>query len=630
MDESSLQNDFRILCESVQDGLSNAMFITGPPGVGKTALVYYIARILGYTVLEVNSSSERSGRRVLADLQEATQSLHVEGTNMSPSKGVGSFFRPVLGSTRVAGCAVTKQPKERNGPRAVRREKSVGGSTLSTNTRGTISSFFSSLKADKQNNGAIAEVLQISDQSSNEVTDCTANGTKGERRSSIKSFFKSAKKNANREPFEGNRARHASARTDACSQTLEKEAQKIKCSKSTIILFDDIDVIFDDDGDEGFWVALETMLRNSKKPCILTATRDYDSIIKRCRPLQNVPVVQLHRPSPTQVAALLKKIGKTENRDLSNYSVNFMCQYLASDVRRTLLQIEFETISPGLKQTIYPIDRSLGSLLTSGYNCVNQAISIQTAFKKSGFNAFYASLEQCLPFKFEDIVLRKPSSISPCTATFVPSSESRNHYEDDHKKIAMTRFHSDTLNDLSEVFDKLAQFDVFTGCLDRMGEECLPNYERAKRWMEQRPFEFQDVNPRISEELLEIGSTVLIASVIRPLKKISERCAALDHSDQLELHLPRVASSLEFHNIHKKLKRVRTNERALEDVLSHFPVGRPLARDYLFFLTLVCEAEAERRGKPNGKRHNRFLHYLPQIGLSLGPEQIERIANLWV
>lgn len=42
----------------------NAMLVTGPPGVGKTAAIYTCARELVYTVLELNTSSCRSGKQV--------------------------------------------------------------------------------------------------------------------------------------------------------------------------------------------------------------------------------------------------------------------------------------------------------------------------------------------------------------------------------------------------------------------------------------------------------------------------------------------------------------------------------------------------------------------------------------
>ncbi|KAJ3615249.1 hypothetical protein NHX12_018817 [Muraenolepis orangiensis] len=58
--------------------LPNTLLITGPPGVGKTASVYACALELGFKVFEVNSSSQRSGRCVLAQLKEVTQSHLVE------------------------------------------------------------------------------------------------------------------------------------------------------------------------------------------------------------------------------------------------------------------------------------------------------------------------------------------------------------------------------------------------------------------------------------------------------------------------------------------------------------------------------------------------------------------------
>ncbi|KAG7227667.1 hypothetical protein INR49_029428 [Caranx melampygus] len=64
--------------DSREDPLCNTMLITGPPGVGKTASVYACAQELGFKVFEVNCSSQRSGRHVLSQLKEATQSHLVE------------------------------------------------------------------------------------------------------------------------------------------------------------------------------------------------------------------------------------------------------------------------------------------------------------------------------------------------------------------------------------------------------------------------------------------------------------------------------------------------------------------------------------------------------------------------
>ncbi|KAG2460724.1 ATAD5 protein, partial [Polypterus senegalus] len=73
-DDSEEEND---------DFLCNTMLVTGPSGVGKTAAVYACAHELGFKVFEVNASSQRSGRQVLSQLKEATQShqVDIQGVN---------------------------------------------------------------------------------------------------------------------------------------------------------------------------------------------------------------------------------------------------------------------------------------------------------------------------------------------------------------------------------------------------------------------------------------------------------------------------------------------------------------------------------------------------------------------
>lgn len=103
--------------------------------------------------------------------------------------------------------------------------------------------------------------------------------------------------------------------------------------------------------------------------------------------------------------------------------------------------------------------------------CTEDALAIHVAFKKVGFNALYASLEDCLPFEFDDILLDvKNDDSSEAVARKKP-----------------TKFESETVKDLSRMFDEFSANDSFTGCLDRMGEECLPSYERfVFHWSECR------------------------------------------------------------------------------------------------------------------------------------------------
>ncbi|XP_076398232.1 enhanced level of genomic instability 1 isoform X2 [Megachile rotundata] len=52
--------------------------LLGPHGSGKTASVYAVAEEFGYTVLELNASSKRTGKKLLKELEEATKSYQIK------------------------------------------------------------------------------------------------------------------------------------------------------------------------------------------------------------------------------------------------------------------------------------------------------------------------------------------------------------------------------------------------------------------------------------------------------------------------------------------------------------------------------------------------------------------------
>ncbi|CAI9612669.1 unnamed protein product, partial [Staurois parvus] len=82
--------------------------LLGPPGVGKTAAVYACAQELGFKVFEVNASCQRSGRQILAQLKEATQSHQVD------QQGVNAH-KPCFFTSYTLG----KSPRKMHSPKAV-------------------------------------------------------------------------------------------------------------------------------------------------------------------------------------------------------------------------------------------------------------------------------------------------------------------------------------------------------------------------------------------------------------------------------------------------------------------------------------------------------------------------------
>nr|XP_033336733.1 ATPase family AAA domain-containing protein 5 [Megalopta genalis] len=59
--------------------------LLGPHGSGKTASVYAVAEEFGYTVLEVNASSRRTGKILLKELEEATKSHRIKKKSDAPT-----------------------------------------------------------------------------------------------------------------------------------------------------------------------------------------------------------------------------------------------------------------------------------------------------------------------------------------------------------------------------------------------------------------------------------------------------------------------------------------------------------------------------------------------------------------
>ncbi|XP_014616774.1 PREDICTED: ATPase family AAA domain-containing protein 5 isoform X2 [Polistes canadensis] len=64
--------------------------LLGPHGSGKTAAVYAVTEELGYSVLEVNASSRRTGKKIFKELDEATKSHRIK------KNGSKSLFKPIL------------------------------------------------------------------------------------------------------------------------------------------------------------------------------------------------------------------------------------------------------------------------------------------------------------------------------------------------------------------------------------------------------------------------------------------------------------------------------------------------------------------------------------------------------
>ncbi|NXO11093.1 ATAD5 protein, partial [Oriolus oriolus] len=203
--------------------LCNTVLITGPPGVGKTAAVYACAQELGFKIFEVNASCQRSGRQILSQLKEATQSHQVDKKGVNAHKPC--FFN---------SCSTAKSPKKMYSPKKVISPRkpplSPKGAGLQRSLPPkTLANYFKISARHKDND---------------------EEGTSEEK---------------NR----GNTQNSAEVKKDAQIKSINEEGGEYsRKSATSLILFEEVDIIFDEDA--GFLSAIKTFMATAKRPVILT------------------------------------------------------------------------------------------------------------------------------------------------------------------------------------------------------------------------------------------------------------------------------------------------------------------------------------------------------------------------
>ncbi|NXI28519.1 ATAD5 protein, partial [Sterrhoptilus dennistouni] len=204
--------------------LCNTVLITGPPGVGKTAAVYACAQELGFKIFEVNASCQRSGRQILSQLKEATQSHQVDKKGVNAHKPC--FFN---------SCSTSKSPKKMYSPKKVISPRKPPLSPKGAGLKRSLPS------------KTLANYFKIST-----------------KRKGIDGEATSEEKNG------GNTQNSLEIKKDAQIKPINKEegGEHNRKSATSLILFEEVDIIFDEDA--GFLSAIKTFMATAKRPVILT------------------------------------------------------------------------------------------------------------------------------------------------------------------------------------------------------------------------------------------------------------------------------------------------------------------------------------------------------------------------
>ncbi|NXJ07448.1 ATAD5 protein, partial [Odontophorus gujanensis] len=280
-----------------ENNLCNTVLITGPPGVGKTAAVYACAQELGFKIFEVNASCQRSGRQILSQLKEATQSHQVDKKGINAHKPC--FFN---------SCSSAKSPKKMYSPKKVISPRkpplSPKGAGLKRSLPPkTLANYFKMPSRCKGNDGTVT---------SQEKNKGSAQNSCEKKDVQLKSM--------NKEVEEGEHNRK---------------------SATSLILFEEVDIIFDEDA--GFLSAIKTFMATAKRPVILT-TNDptfslmFDGYFEE---------INFRTPSLMNAASYLQVLCLAENlrtdvKDLAALLTTNNC-----DIRQSVLYLQFWVRSGG-------------------------------------------------------------------------------------------------------------------------------------------------------------------------------------------------------------------------------------------------------------------------------------------
>ncbi|KAM6957192.1 ATPase family AAA domain-containing protein 5 [Aplochiton taeniatus] len=325
-EEGSNDSDWDCGEEESQDGedtACNALLITGPTGVGKTAAIYACAQELGFKVFEVNASCQRSGRQILSQLKEATQShqVDIQGVNVHKPCYFNSYVSSSSGGSPRSGSS----PRKVNSPRRVvssprKPPQSPRGAKRGSLAPTSLANFFKLGRPPSK------------EPASTGMTPPTA-----------------APKKTVTVREDVSRPKALPVKTPACTTAGEEQSKK---TATSLILFEEVDVILDDDA--GFLAAVKTFMATTKRPVILTTSDpSFRTVFDGC-----FEEICFKTPSLVNVCSYLQLLCLAENVRTDPRDMSSLLSLTRCDIRQSLLHLQFWTRSSGGRCTDKPLSKA--------------------------------------------------------------------------------------------------------------------------------------------------------------------------------------------------------------------------------------------------------------------------------
>ncbi|XP_016344044.1 ATPase family AAA domain-containing protein 5 isoform X2 [Sinocyclocheilus anshuiensis] len=312
--------------DETEDHLCNTLLITGPTGVGKTAAVYACAQELGFKVFEVNSSSQRSGRQILSQLKEATQSHQVDIQGVNAQKPF--YF------SNYSNNSTTTKPG--NSPRKLNSPRRVVSSPRKPPQ--------SPRSASSRRGGLAPTSLANFFKAGGRPTGKEANSQDKKTQPVLKACSKKSAKTKEADSKEC--PRETSAGTKISTEDQDKRAA------TSLILFEEVDIIFDDDS--GFLAAIKHFMTTTKRPVILTTSdpifgASFDGYFEE---------IHFKSPSVVDVSSYLQLLCLAENMRTDTKDLSCLLDWNRCDIRQSLLHLQFWACSGGGQQVHRPLPSS--------------------------------------------------------------------------------------------------------------------------------------------------------------------------------------------------------------------------------------------------------------------------------
>ncbi|BBN03992.1 ATPase family AAA domain-containing protein 5 [Marchantia polymorpha subsp. ruderalis] len=275
-DESETETD-----PDEESGLCSTLLVTGPTGCGKSAAIYACAAEQGLTVIEVNGSCCRSGASILQKFGRGGLESQAMGKWSSVEDQTSplneSSGKEANNSQKMSNHVGKASPQ---GPRKGKREGKTRGKAAGKNVRHPVGT------------SSIGRKL---------FENCIPNGMEENLGMGIE------------EPETGS-------------------AQK---KKMTVILFEDVDVQFEED--RGFLTALVQLAKKTKRPMIFTSTSrqpGLPQILEKTR-------IDFFYPAPEELTVHASMVCIAEGVACSPWMVDRLVGSCHNDIRKVMMALQF-------------------------------------------------------------------------------------------------------------------------------------------------------------------------------------------------------------------------------------------------------------------------------------------------